>query len=91
MGVPVRRVLEIHTSRELAQWAAYERYAGPLDGSWEAETLAQLHEMTQNLCRMFGAANFERNPMPEPAHHKRPHEVHDRPPQDTADDDEPDD
>jgi hypothetical protein len=34
-------MLAIHTSRELAEWEAYERFAGPIDDSWRDEQLAQ--------------------------------------------------
>ncbi|WP_432001233.1 hypothetical protein [Streptomyces sioyaensis] len=47
--MPVRQVLASVTSRELAEWVAYERAYGPIDLMWTNETLAQIHELLQNL------------------------------------------
>ncbi|WP_055563600.1 hypothetical protein [Streptomyces atriruber] len=79
----VRELLERIDSRELAEWAAYERYAGPVDDSYLAGVLAALHEQVQTLNRMTGAAHFtdkkhKKNPAPEPSHYPRPHELYER-------------
>lgn len=68
------------TSIELSEWEAYERYAGPIGPSWEAEVLAGIHEQLQRLNRIQGAAHFtdrkhKKNPVPEPKHFDRPHEI----------------
>lgn len=73
--------LERISSLELAEWEAYERYAGPLDSAYLAEALASLHELIQTLNRMTGAAHFtdrqhKKNPAPEPKRFPRPHELH---------------
>jgi hypothetical protein len=62
---------------------AYEQFAGPLGGAWDAETQASMHELLQRLIHMTGAAHFTskkqpKNPAPEPRHYPRPHEVHQR-------------
>lgn len=77
-------MLERTDSRELAEWAAYERYAGPIDDAYLAGVLAALHEQVQTLNRMTGAAHFTdkkhtKNPAPEPKHYPRPHELYDTP------------
>lgn len=77
----VRELLERIDSRELAEWAAYERVAGPVNDAYLAEVLAALHEQVQTLNRMTGAAHFTdkkhtKNPAPEPRHYPRPHELY---------------
>lgn len=37
------------TSRELSEWSAYERAYGPIDNDWRDETLAQIHELMQDV------------------------------------------
>lgn len=90
----VRELLARIDSRELAEWAAYERYAGPVDDSYLAGALAALHEQIQTLNRMTGAAHFTdkkhtKNPAPEPKHYPRPHELHKR--DDSSDEEDDDD
>ncbi|MFJ4828390.1 hypothetical protein ACIP79_00390 [Streptomyces sp. NPDC088747] len=79
----VRELLARIDSHELAEWAAYERFAGPVGNQWRDEVFASLHEQGQALNRMTGAAHFtdkkhRKNPAPEPKHYPRPHEVHKR-------------
>lgn len=67
-------------SFELTEWAAYERYAGPLDDTWRDDVQAAVHEQLQSLNRMTGAAHFTdkkhpRNPAPEPRRIPRPAEL----------------
>lgn len=81
--MPVREVLARHTSRELAEWAAYERFAGPIDPGYEREALAAIHEQLQYMNRLLGAAHFTdkknpNNPAPEPEHYPRPRELFER-------------
>lgn len=81
--MPVDEVLARHTSRELAEWAAYERYAGPIDRSYDREVLANIHEQLQYLNRLTGAAHFtdkknKNNPAPEPERYPRPSELYQR-------------
>lgn len=71
------------SSHELAEWQAYERVAGPLDGTWRDETLSSLHELIQQLNHLLGAAHFtdkkhKNNPVPEPERWIRPYEMWDK-------------
>lgn len=89
----VRELLARIDSHELSEWAAYERYAGPVDDSYLAGALATVIELLQTLNRMTGAAHFtdknhRKNPAPEPKHYPRPHELHKR---DDSSDEEDDD
>lgn len=68
---------------DLAEWAAYERYAGPIDASYDREVLAAMHEQLQMMNRLLGAAHFtdekhSDNPVPEPKRYPRPYELHQR-------------
>lgn len=68
------------TSSELAEWMAYERTVGPLDGSWQAETLSTIQELVQYQNHILGAAHFtnkknKKNPVPEPKRWWRPWEM----------------
>jgi hypothetical protein len=81
--MPVDEVLARHTSRELAEWEAYERHAGPVDRSYDSEALANIHEQLQYMNRLLGAAHFTdkknpNNPAPEPERYPRPNELHQR-------------
>lgn len=81
--MPVGEVLARHTSRQLAEWEAYERFAGPIDRSYDREALAGIHEQLQYMNRLLGAAHFTdkknpNNPVPEPEHYPRPHELYKR-------------
>lgn len=57
------------SSRELAEWIAYERATGPLGPQWRDEAAAALHEQLQVLCAI-SAEDYDRNPYP------RPHETY---------------
>ncbi|MGW6790063.1 hypothetical protein [Streptomyces chartreusis] len=82
--MPVSEVLDRHTSREIAEWQAYERYAGPIDRGYDREVLAAIHEQLQMMNRLIGAAHFtdpkknKENPVPEPERYPRPHEMFQR-------------
>ncbi|MFH8405579.1 hypothetical protein ACH4FX_12500 [Streptomyces sp. NPDC018019] len=76
----VAELLARTDARELAEWAAYERYAGPLGPAYRDEALAAIHEQLQRLNRIQGAAHFtdkkhRKNPAPEPKPYPRPREV----------------
>ncbi|SOE25604.1 hypothetical protein [Streptomyces sp. OK228] len=76
-------MLARHTSRELAEWAAYERYAGPIDRSYDQEALAAIHEQLQAMNHLLGAAHFTdkqntTNPVSEPERYPRSHELYQR-------------
>lgn len=69
------------SSRELSEWEAYERYAGPLGQAYGDEVLAAIHEQMQRLNRLQGAAHFtdrkhKKNPVPEPKAYPRPYEIY---------------
>lgn len=90
--------LEHISSLELTEWQAFESLNGPLNTEWSDETLAALHEQLQRLSRIQGAAHFtdrkhRKNPVPEPKHYPRPHEMfvkegEDRDTYDAAEDEE---
>lgn len=63
------------SSRQVAEWMAYERVEGPLDGSLRDDVLAGIHEQLQLIARLTGA-QFKQNPAPEPEHVPRPHELY---------------
>lgn len=76
----VRQVLATHTSSELTAWMGYEMHNGPLDDTWLAEAVANLHEQFQRLNRLTGAAHFTnrthtRNPVPKEKRYPRPWEL----------------
>jgi hypothetical protein len=79
----VAGLLAAVSSRELSEWEAYERHAGPLDTVWQDEVMAGIHEQLQQLNRLQGAAHFTdkkhtKNPAPEPKHYPRPRELYER-------------
>jgi hypothetical protein len=71
MHVTPRQVGEMFSSYEMAEWRAYEMAHGPVDGSWERETLAQMHELLQMNAYIAGA-QAEENPVPPPRTKDRP-------------------
>lgn len=76
----VAELLARTSSRELSEWAAYERHAGPLGSSWRDEALAAIHEELQKLQYLIGAVNTEKNkenPVPEPKRYPRPNDWQD--------------
>ena len=62
------------TSKELAEWEAFEIVNGPLGTSYSDDMLAAVHEQLQGLMRLTGA-QFEENPAPPVKHVKRPYEL----------------
>jgi hypothetical protein len=86
-----RQVRARYTSLEIAEWLAYERFAGPVDRSYDREALAAIHEQLQIMNRLLGAAHFtdekknKQNPVPEPERYPRPHELYQRAPGREAD------
>lgn len=75
MGCTVEELLKRISSREIAEWEAYEAVAGPLGHEYSDEMLASIHEQLQTLNRLTGA-NFEDNPMPEPTKVPRPEDLY---------------
>lgn len=70
-----------YTSRDIAEFMAYERFAGPIDESYERDVLAGIHEQLQYMNRLLGAAHFTdrknpNNPVPEPQHYPRAYELY---------------
>lgn len=69
------------SSRELAEWKAYERVSGPLGTSWFADVIAGLHEQLQGIAYLLSQANFtDKNhrtgPVPQPKDYPRPHALY---------------
>lgn len=64
------------TSREIAEWRAYERLNGPIGSSaYQEEALASMHEMLQHLARILIAQNVEdEDDIPDISHYPRPFE-----------------
>lgn len=55
------------SARELMEWQAYENYAGPIDGAYDSDMLAQVVDQLRQLIWLFGAANWgSDNPIPAP-------------------------
>lgn len=52
----VDRMMASMSAREYKEWEAYERATGPLDGMYEKEMLAQLHELIQVNNILTGAS-----------------------------------
>lgn len=67
----------MHTSRELAEWAAYEREYGAIDSGYQDEALAQIHELLQAIYHITCQANSEhgRSEGTEPKRFARPGEI----------------
>jgi hypothetical protein len=79
----VEELLNRMNSRELTEWMAYERHAGPLGPQWRYELLSSLHEQLQQLNYLFSQANFtdknkKKGPVPKPEKYPRPHESYRR-------------
>jgi len=56
--MPVATLLRVFSSRELAEWRAYERVAGPLDSSWRDEIMAKLLEFAHDDLYLHSQAHF---------------------------------
>lgn len=69
-------MLDQITARDLAEWMAYERVAGPFDDKWEAELIGQLHELMQAMVHMMGGKCYKKNPYKRPKHVPRPWEMY---------------
>lgn len=68
------------SSREMAEWMAYEQVVGPFDNTWRDETLSVVLELLQSANHLHGAAHFTDkkhpdNPVPEPKRWIRPWEA----------------
>jgi hypothetical protein len=68
------------TSRQLTEWAAYEKVSGPLDRRYDQEALANIQEQLQYANYLLGAAHFTDkdnpdNPVPEPVRFARPEDA----------------
>jgi hypothetical protein len=75
----VRDLLARTTSRELAEWVAYEHHAGPLGPAWRDDTAAATLEALQYIQHLLGAGLFSDrthpNPVPAPSRVPRPAEA----------------
>jgi hypothetical protein len=80
-GCSPREVLARITSDELAEWIAFERYHGPIDGSYERAMLNEIQYQLQGITHMLGAVHFSNpeegidNPIPEPKRMPLPWEM----------------
>jgi hypothetical protein len=66
-------------SMEYAQWRAFERANGPINGEWDSSALAAIQEQLQQLSYLLGQAHFtdkthKRGPIPKPERYPRPNE-----------------
>jgi hypothetical protein len=67
------------TARELTEWQAYERFAGPLNGNWRDEALAQINEIMQSLVHITASVNSTGgSPETKPQRVVRPWEIADQ-------------
>ena len=77
--MPVGVMLKTMSSRELAQWAAYETVSGPLGEQYSDATLASLYDSSQLTNYLLGAiyASWTEgtNPIPKPEMLKRPNQI----------------
>lgn len=76
--MPVRELLARATSRELAEWMAYERLTGPLDERLRGDVQAAIVAATvANTARTKGHAAKPRDFLPEwePPRPKAPEEI----------------
>lgn len=67
--MPVGELLQRTTSRELTEWAAYEKEQGALGPTYERELLRQIHYQQQMFLFQWGASKVEQgkqSPFPEP-------------------------
>lgn len=66
---------------ELSEWAAYERYAGPLDDTWRDECLAAIEERLHEISYFFSEKLYsnpktnKHGPIPKPERYPRPWEA----------------
>lgn len=56
-GCSVRELLVRVDSRELAEWQAFERVHGPIDGSWNAQLMVEMLYQLQLANAYFIQAN----------------------------------
>lgn len=74
----MKAFLAMHSSREVAEYLAYENVAGPLGPSYEQGMLASILELLQQINYNAVQLQLEKgseNPIPEPQHIPRPHEL----------------
>ncbi|MFT2016290.1 hypothetical protein ACMA1D_10670 [Streptomyces sp. 796.1] len=75
----MKDMLSSVSSRELAEWMAYEKVAGPVGSVHGDEILAAIHEQLGFIAHLLGAAHFSDeshpNPIPAPERYPRPHEL----------------
>jgi hypothetical protein len=61
--MPVDDVLKRHSSRQLAEWMAFERVSGPIGTAWRDEQLGEINELLQGIRSIlhsaFGASGTE--------------------------------
>lgn len=67
------------SSREMAQWMAFERAHGPIGTEWSDEALAAIQEQLQQLSYLLSQAKFtdkthRKGPVPKPERFPRPYE-----------------
>jgi hypothetical protein len=67
----VNELLTSLSSRELADWIAYERVAGPIGDGWMSEAVASINELIQQLVILTA-----QDKSMEVQHFPRPHELH---------------
>lgn len=77
--MPVRELLATHTSRELAEWRAFEFMNG-FEDTWTQEVLSDIHEQIQWLAHLMGMIHMcedgdtDSNPIPPPKRYPRRYE-----------------
>src|SRR3954471_14457745 len=74
--MPVHELLATHTSKDLAEWRAFE-YLNGFEDVWTQEALSDIHEQIQNVAHVIGAQNAEDeddNPVPVPRRYPRRYE-----------------
>ena len=69
----VEQMLAVVSSRELAEWEAYERAYGPIGKRYSEEALANIADTLAILLRHYGE-QFDENPVPVPRKYPRPDE-----------------
>lgn len=72
----VRELLATHTSRDLAEWRAFEFMNG-FEDTWTQEVLSDIHEAIQWVAHLMGAIHMtedgdpDTNPIPPPKRYPR--------------------
>lgn len=77
--MPVGVMLRSMSSKELSQWAAFEKLSGPLGQHYSDEMLASLHEQGQMTNYLLGAIyaswTEQSNPVAPPEALTRPNQI----------------